>query len=732
MARATGVCMIVALSACLFGVPAAFGADDGLVPGRGDVPGYRAGAGGARVARAAVGDRLPRALRHARADGAGFRTGGRRLTFGVFVFSGSGGARRALSHLRAGRRRVGAGLGGFELVRSTRRTTDVAVAFRVGSAVGAVRLRSRGRLAGGSALAVTYARSLAARLQRVLALTAWQRTLDGIAPDGSISPQLALKAFTVAYGPLPGVKRPSGPGGAPFSATLAMQLVARVWDQLSPAQQAAVDRYLGAPHDAASAQVAHTVDQVLTPSPAYQALADKYNAIYRTKLPGAPPVPIRVFTASQDITVVIKGKKTKAGADATSLNASGQWGVGAPAYCRVRVTPAGQAGSSQYKEYLLAHETFHCFEFALMANWRQRTDWIIEGMADWAADTVDSASSDLIGSYKNYLGTPTTALFARSYDAVGFWGHADEVGGRGSLWGKIPGVLAAPDDAASYALAGGTASAFVDTWASAIWRFPDAGAAWNQTDPYSVPQSEYGGVAPRFVEKDAPLSAGPYTMAEYVVGSNPDQPLVEVLGSQGTLRAAVPKQDFGPVNSEWFCAGKCECPPGEQSSVPSHKSFDKHFELALTGGASAGAGSVSYHSLDEFCKATGAQGLQILGNGLSVHATFRSGTCSVTKGQFHATARDGAWSIDVRIRKFGGYRKVYPLVHGGDPNFVIDGPGGPYSNAFAAPNHAPEFGQIQFYPNGKKMSFGFEYAWNASDTNAVLPLGVMACKRPKH
>jgi hypothetical protein len=351
-------------------------------------------------------------------------------------------------------------------------------------------------------------------------------------------------------------------------------------------------------------------------------------------------------------------------------------------------------------------------------------------MADWAADTVDTASVDVGGSYKDYLGTPTTALFARSYDAVGFWGHADEVGGRGSLWGKIPGVLAAPDDPASYALSGGTASAFVDTWASAIWR-TDAGAAWNQTDPYAIPQSAFPGVAPEVVEKDVPLSSQSYALREYVVVGDPDQPLVQVLGSQGTLRAGTRKRDFGPVTSDWFCTGKCECPPGEQSSIPSHQSLGSSFALALTGGASAGAGSVSYHSLDEFCQPTGAQGLQIRGEGVSVHATFRSGTCSVAKGQFHATASDGAWSIDVRIRRFGGYRKVYPLVHGGDPSFVIDGPGGPYSNAFAAPNHGPEFGQLRFSSDGKKMSLGFEYAWNSSASNGVLPLGVMTCKRPK-
>jgi hypothetical protein len=406
--------------------------------------------------------------------------------------------------------------------------------------------------------------------------------------------------------------------------------------------------------------------------------------------------------------------------------------VGAPAYCRVRVPPAGQAAGAQFLELVLAHETFHCFQFVLMANWRERTAWVIEGMADWAAVTADPVPASVgAGNLKTYLGTPTTPLLARAYDSVGFWGHADEVSGPGSLWAKLPGVLAAPSDAASFALAGGSAGAFVDTWASAIWRFPGAGTAWNQLNPYAIPQSTFPGVDPVVVEDNTSLASMPYASAEYVVAGNVDRPLVRVAGLQGTLRAATSKRDFGPVSSDWFCAGKCECPPGEQSSVPTHQSFDKNLALALTGGASPGSGRVVYHSLDDYCKPTAPKGLQIRGQGLSVHATFVSGTCSVSKGKFHAMATDGAWSIDVRIAQFAGYRKVYSLVQGGDPSFVIDGPGGPYSNAFAAPNHGPEFGQLRFSPDGKKMSLGFEYAWNAGSNNAVLPLGVMACKRPK-
>jgi hypothetical protein len=165
-------------------------------------------------------------LLRARAHGVAFKAGSRRLTIGVFSFSGSGAAAQALRSLRHGRRAVGNRLDGLLAIDTTARSTDVAIILRVGSATGC-RAPAGARSPGArNCCCVAYAQSVAGRLRRVLALCAWQLTLDGIRADGSISTQRALQMFTLAYGPLPRVQRPAGPGGAPPSATLAMQLVA--------------------------------------------------------------------------------------------------------------------------------------------------------------------------------------------------------------------------------------------------------------------------------------------------------------------------------------------------------------------------------------------------------------------------------------------------------------------------------------------------------------------------
>jgi len=596
-----------ALAAAFTLAPTALASDDALVLTRGDVPGWKSAGAGAAQARAALGRRVP-ALSRARTQGAAYRSGTRRLSAGAFVLAS---AKRAASALRAaghGGRRV-RGIGDGAVIRAlvTKRATDVVIVARAGPAIGAVRVRVKSRWAAARAAATAYAQALVGRLRRNANATAWERTLRAIHADGSITPATALRAFAIAYGPLPGVKRPAGANlGVPQSATLAMQLVARVWSKLTPGQQAAIDQKLGAPHgpDAAAAERrgARAAAQALTPDPAFQAKADGYASFYRSKIPGVPALTIRAFKASEDITT---GSGGKAWADALPVNAAGEWGSGAPAYCRVRVPPYGQAQVGKpFFELIMAHEVFHCVQFALMTNWRQRSAWIIEGMADWAATNAYLTSQSVgAGPFRLYLSTPGASLLARSYDGSGFWGHADETFGAGSLWAKVPAILGAPDDATSFALAGGTADQFISTWASAQLRYDGAGAPWRQQDPYLVPTSI---IPPQLspVTSSTSLASPGYTVANSLVVGDPASPLVNVLGLRGKLRAGTSSVDFGTIENDWFCLGsKCTCPKGTSGNVPAnHKVPNGLLTLALTGGAGDGGGRVTYHSLDEFCQ----------------------------------------------------------------------------------------------------------------------------------
>ncbi len=379
-----------------------------------------------------------------------------------------------------------------------------------------------------------------------------------------------------------------------------MQLVARVWERITPAQRAAVERRLGAPYDDRSAPLARSAEAPLVPSARYQAIADRYRAIYNGKLPSVQPE-VRVFTTADEITDARTG--ARAWADALPLNAAGKWGVGAMNYCRVRVPPMGQAEAGKpFFQLIIAHEVFHCFQFRIMADWRQRSAWLIEGMADWAATSVYSTTAAVgAGPYRLYLSTADQPAFSRAYDGTGIWHWFDESRGVGSLWPNVPAILNAPDDAASFTIAGGGDIGFQQTWASAPMRLP-VGGAWRQTRPYAL--SRLDSPAPALaLTGDTVLDTAAFQAKLAVAVADADKPLVSAVGLAGRLRAATPRRDYGPLDDErWFCFGRCVCPPRRFGTIPPHERVRSTLELALTGGALPGQARVTYHSLDEFCR----------------------------------------------------------------------------------------------------------------------------------
>ena len=103
---------------------------------------------------------------------------------------------------------------------------------------------------------------------------------------------------------------------------------------------------------------------------------------------------------------------------------------GAYTGCFLHLYPATfEAGSDVVTT--LAHEMVHCFQAALVPNetaWWVAPGWVIEGSAEWASSTLvgpDKLEGDL---WPRYLGSPSTPLFKRAYDAIGFYAHLEETG----------------------------------------------------------------------------------------------------------------------------------------------------------------------------------------------------------------------------------------------------------------------------------------------------------------
>src|SRR5262249_7302880 len=74
--------------------------------------------------------------------------------------------------------------------------------------------------------------------------TAYLRVLGKIQANGTFSAQTALEAFMLAYGELPGVQAPAGPSGTILSGTLPLEMALAHWNELSTAQQQAIQRAL--------------------------------------------------------------------------------------------------------------------------------------------------------------------------------------------------------------------------------------------------------------------------------------------------------------------------------------------------------------------------------------------------------------------------------------------------------------------------------------------------------
>jgi hypothetical protein len=170
-------------------------------------------------------------------------------------------------------------------------------------------------------------------------------------------------------------------------------------------------------------------------------------------------------------------------------------------YCQIAVYKpvfdSVTAGNMNWEEEVITHELFHCYQQQIEGDAdstvSKTESWVQEGLARWV-DT-DLFSSDAIGisrdTFEQYFQTSGDPLFSRSYDAVGFWGHLQDV--AGDVWHRIPAILQAAsngrDAALQAALAGVSTELFYDTWGSSVFNDTAGGAAWTAESP--LPGSGY-------------------------------------------------------------------------------------------------------------------------------------------------------------------------------------------------------------------------------------------------
>lgn len=548
---------------------------------RADVPGAARATGTPAQLRSALVGAMrggPRAAaRRSPAAASAFTIGSTRLLSGSVEFASEATARAAE---RAARRRTTIGA----------RQSVALVAVRAGSAVGLIRLQAKGRDRTIRAAADQYAALLRARL-----LDGQRTVADRLADDGNPTKAEALALFQIAYGGMPGAKVPAGRRGTLTSATVAASRVLRLLPQLSPAQRAAFTRATDTQGATPARATARRL--ALTPDPANETLAAGYVATYASgAFLGRPlPFPVRVFRTNFSISAL---------ADAWPVNAAGKLEQDNPAYCRVRLDPSFFTRPASAQQFALAHEVFHCFEFSITTNWGAKSrDWVIEGMADWAASQIVTDTTGFgSGSFEAYLGTPTMSLFGRAYSGSGFWGHVHER--VGNLWPKVVAVLRTAGEPQTYDAAGGSDDAARLTAASRMLREPAAGSAWTTAQPFLLTNAQ--APTPHAVSAAATATISVGAFANKLIDFTPSaaRPVVELRRTKGNVRLT----DGGL--GEWVdpaktfvCFGAaCECPAGEISSLPSPLPSVSRLTAALAGEKAGGQLVVVRHRLKEFCR----------------------------------------------------------------------------------------------------------------------------------
>lgn len=146
--------------------------------------------------------------------------------------------------------------------------------------------------------------------------------------------------------------------------------------------------------------------------------------------------------------------------------------------CTLLISDTLAASGSHRLDTYLAHELFHCFQFERIGIEAARALplWIKEGSAVFAAEELLGAAGSERDYWIEYL-TGKLPLFARSYDAVGFFFHlkARDL----NAWHGIRDMLDAGASRAFATAVSQLGTPGMQTWPMALARRPDLGSEWD-------------------------------------------------------------------------------------------------------------------------------------------------------------------------------------------------------------------------------------------------------------
>lgn len=316
--------------------------------------------------------------------------------------------------------------------------------------------------------------------------TPWEAAIGDIEPDGHYSLDAALRLFSTAYGPLPGVDGDFGRQGV-VDRTVALDAIQEHWDDLTAEQRSKVEELRTPSADAlviTIPPVAVSGDLALVAvSDSVQAAVKAEGQLARAQIAGhlgndfEGDLTVTVQPRPSD-TPIIEGQYPSAETSATYVG-------GRFSSCQIMVYEEATIDPGVVLTNTLAHEVFHCFQRAGFQTNEARLaspTWVKEGQAAWVGQVIGGPSPKYDRFWDKYLLSPTTSVTERTYDALGFYAHLDEVGQ--SPWEIFHAMWdAGGNSLAIFEAAGANTEEFVDAWAAGVLRDGFPGNAWNATGP---------------------------------------------------------------------------------------------------------------------------------------------------------------------------------------------------------------------------------------------------------